>query len=190
MKKSVYLFLVLLVFLSLVGCKNTVFQELTADTENANESIAKYYQLQDTGEAEGEYYRAKMLQCVKVHFDRDDYDYSSTVYLYWIAIVPKTTRLVDKFKVQIYPSNEIDKLLQTNSSMAASSPAQALNQGLNSYPALDQTDLSQIGALELRFSISNVSDEWQIEQGISTEDLDKGMTTLRIEIDSDGKYEN
>ena len=74
-----------------------------------------------------------------------------------------------------------------DSSIGNSTPICDLNMWLNSYPDLHEVDINQLCAFELRFNVSNISNEWQEKQGISDEEYEKGMTTLRIEINCDGR---
>jgi len=187
MKKFFTLILGFILILSFCSCyKKVEIFDLTPETKNVNQSIVEYYRLKGDGEVEGTYFRAKMLECVKVRFDQAAYEYTSTVFLYRLAIVPKTTQLMKHFKIQVYPTNGIDVYLQ-NSGFMGKAPVQDLNMWLNSYPELDQTDITQIGAFELKFDVSNIADKWQNEQGISEAEYEKGMTTLRLEINCDDR---
>ena len=192
MKKKYYFIFGFIIIFFLCSCNKKVeIFELSPETENVNQSIVEYYRLQSYGEAEGKFFRAKMLQCAKVGVTQEGYDYTTTVFFYRLAIVPKTTQLMNNFKIQIYPTNGIDVYLQNGGFFeGARAPVPSikdLNLWLNSYPELHQEEINQLCAFELNASISNIADEWQKKQGISDEEYEKGMTTLRIEINCDGR---
>ncbi len=174
-----------LLLIALAGCRKASYPPLKQDDGDLNQSMKDYFATVDMGYGEGKLFSAKMLECKKVIFNREDYDTSYSNYLYRVVIAPKTEAPMNKISVMMYPTFGIDKYYKEYA-IGGRHTLEMQELGFGSYPELHIEKKGGLVAIDFFFYLNNMGDDQQHKANIGEKEFDAGMTTLRIEIDCDG----
>lgn len=180
-------FALALVVLVFAGCSNITgtAEPLSSGDDQLSYSMRKYFDTEDNGYAVGKQFSAKIINCTKVKYTAPDYGVES-IYKYEIAIAPKNDQPMNKVQVKVFPTNGIYEHLEALSKKGDRKVN--LKQGfILGFPEMNISHKSELIAFKYDFYMSNFGDDAMQAADITDEELDKGMTNLRIEVFCDGK---
>ena len=157
------------------------YPELSPENPDINRNMKDYYDAEAVAFVEGEYFEAKLLQCVKLKAN------DTTYYYYRVVIAPRTTMPLLFLNMFFLPPPELSDYFLVDHPFASNEMMKGSTLDFPSYHPMIAVDT--LWPIEYHFTWSNYGDVVQQEVGITEEVFDGLMQTLRIEVHFSGKTE-
>jgi len=173
-KLTIFLLIKLVLALMLIPLSSvqmacgTAYSELSPEDPRINQGMKDYYEAKAIAFAQGKYFEAKLLQCVKLKV------HNTTYYHYGVIIAPRSGMPLYSFSMIFLPPPELLKYFTGGVEMPPFDPMESVE---------------KLWPIENRFTWTNYGDEVQQKAGISGEVFDEQMRTLRMEVHFNDKTE-
>jgi hypothetical protein len=180
MKRSFIIFIIIATIASCAVCTKA-YELLSPDHPEINQNMKDYYAAEAIATAQGEFFEAKLLQCIKLKA------FDTTYYHYWVVIAPRTDLPLNLLNVSFLPPPTLSQYFLKDYPHASNELMQGSTPNLNPYDAMRSVD--KLWPIEYRFTWTNYGDDLQQTAGIADEVFDEQMRTLRLEVQFNGRIE-
>lgn len=155
---------------------------LSIDHPNINFSMKSYFNQEDIGIARGKNFEIKIIRLVKITVNSSDLESPLQDYYYDILIAPITTQVPIQLKnVIVYPTGKATDYFKNKQTYLYPAPDQYTD-FIKSATFNRWDKIQNLYAYEYILLYSNLSDAVQAERGMSSSDLDAGMSTIDVTI--------
>jgi len=155
---------------------------LSIDHPNINFSMKSYFNQEDIGIARGKNFEVKIIRLVKITVNSSDLESPLQDYYYDILIAPITTQVPIQLKnVIVYPTGKATDYFKNKQTYLYPAPDQYTD-FIKSATFNRWDKIRNLYAYEYTLLYSNLTDAVQAERGMSSSDLDAGMSTIDVTI--------
>jgi hypothetical protein len=155
---------------------------LSIDHPNINFSMKSYFNQEDIGIARGKNFEVKIIRLVKITVNSSDLESPLQDYYYDILIAPITTQVPIQLKnVIVYPTGKATDYFKNKQTYLYPAPDQYTD-FIKSATFNTWDKIQNLYAYEYILLYSNLTDTVQVERGMSSSDLDAGMSTIDVTI--------
>jgi hypothetical protein len=167
-------------------------ENLDPQAAGVHPSVQLFWEAEDMGYGQGEYFAAKLLRCVRVEFGE------RISYYYRIAICPLTEQSLCCLNIRILPSAGLESYFLKRAyrgkriyGNGGYEPAGNIFMGIKNLDPTESFpgDIGELAAYSLEFTWNNVQNGLMEELGVSVQDYDRGMTDLQIQVQFNGKVD-
>ena len=157
------------------------YRELSVSNPAISQNLKDYYGAKSIAFAQGKFFEAKLLQCVKVKA------HECTYYHYWVVVAPKTEMPLYSLNIFFLPPPKLSSYFLDDHPKASNEMMKGSVPDLNAYPPMK--GVAKLWPIEYQFTWSNYGDDAQKAACISTESFDEQMRTLSIQVQYNGTLE-
>jgi len=155
---------------------------LNIDHPNINFSMKSYFNQEYIGIARGKNFEIKIIRLVKITVNSSDLESPLQDYYYDILIAPITTQVPIQLKnVIVYPTGKATDYFKNKQTYLYPAPDQYTD-FIKSATFNRWDKIQNLYAYEYILLYSNLTDTVQAERGMSSSDLDAGMSTIDVMI--------
>jgi hypothetical protein len=155
---------------------------LTIDHPNINFSMKRYFNQEDIGIARGKNFEVKIVRLVKITVNSSNQESPLQDYYYDILIAPITTQVPIQLKnVIVYPTGKATDYFKNKQTYLYPAPDQYTD-FIKSATFNRWDKIRNLYTYEFILLYSNLTDTVQAERGMSSFDLDAGMSTIDVTI--------
>jgi hypothetical protein len=187
-KRFFIIFIVIVVIASCAACAKA-YGLLSPGHPEINQNMKDYYAAEAIATAQGEFFEAKLLQCIKIKAA------NATLYHYRVVIAPRTERPLRKLNAWFLPPPALSQYFVKDYSHTHQPYHNLLMKGFpknrssNFEPFEPMRSVGALWPIEYEFTWSNYDNEIQVEEGIADEAFDDAMRTLSFEVHFNGRIE-
>lgn len=185
-KKSYIMTIVITLLMTVLsGCQEVKRNEISANTVGLNLSMKAYFDQEYIGIGRGKVFEVKIIRLAKLTsptYNEASQDSPLRFYYYDIVIAPISEVLPLQIKnVIVYPTDKAKDYFWGKQTYTYPAPEQ-YEDFISSTEFNKWDKVEDLFAYEYMFVYSNLTDSVQAERGISTQDLDSGMSTIDVSI--------